>query len=78
MEKGLWLSEHVQKWFTKFRARDFLLDNVSWSSRPVEVDGDQIKILTENNQRYTTQKINLHTENIQIKYRKSFVSAKLC
>ena len=78
MEKGLWLSEHVQKWFTKFHARDFLLDNVSWSSRPVEVDGDQIKILTENNQRYTTQKINLHTENIQIKYRKSFVSAKLC
>ena len=27
------------------------------SGRPGEVDGDQIKILTENNERYTTQEI---------------------
>ena len=46
-----------QKWFAKFRAGDFLLDNALWSGRPVEVDSDQIETLIENNQRYTTRKI---------------------
>ena len=32
-----------QKWFAKFRAGDFSLDNAPRSSRPVEVDGDQIE-----------------------------------
>ena len=46
-----------QKWFAKFRAGDFSLDDAPWSGRPVEVDSDQIKTLTENNQRYTTREI---------------------
>ena len=32
-----------QKWFAKFHAKDFLLDNTLWSSRPVEDDSDQIR-----------------------------------
>ena len=31
-----------QKWFAKFCARDFLLDNIPWSGRPGEVGSDQI------------------------------------
>ena len=46
-----------QKWFEKFRARDFSLDTAPQSGRPVEVDSDQIKTLIENNQHYTTQEI---------------------
>ena len=43
-----------QKWFAKFRAGDFSLDNAPWSGRPVEVDSDEIKTLIENNQCNTT------------------------
>ena len=32
-----------QKWFEKFPAGDFSLDDVPLSDRPVEVDRDQIK-----------------------------------
>ena len=46
-----------QKWFEKFRAGDFSLDDAPRSGRPVEVDGDQIKTLIENDQRYTTWEI---------------------
>ena len=46
-----------QKWFAKFRAGGFSLDDAPRSGRPVEVDSDQIKTLIENNQRYTTQEI---------------------
>ena len=46
-----------QKWFAKFCAGDFSLDNAPWSSRPVEVDSDQIESLIENNQCYTTWEI---------------------
>ena len=46
-----------QKWFVKFRAGSFLLDNTPGSGRPVEVDRDQIETLIESNQRYTTQEI---------------------
>ena len=34
-----------QKWFAKFCAGDFSLDNASWSGGPVEVDSDQIETL---------------------------------
>ena len=44
-----------QEWFTKFRAADVSLDDASRSGRPFEVDSDQIKTLTENNQRYAIQ-----------------------
>ena len=46
-----------QKWFAKFWAGDFLLNNAPWSSRPVEVDSNQIKTLIKNNQHYTTWEI---------------------
>ena len=41
----------------KFRAGDFLLDDAPGSAGPVEVDGDQIKALIENNQHSTTWEI---------------------
>ena len=34
-----------QKWFAKFHAGDFLLDDAPQLGRPVEVDGDQIETL---------------------------------
>ena len=46
-----------QKWFAKFRAGDFSLDDAPQLGRPVEVDSDQIKTLNEYNQRYTMQEI---------------------
>ena len=46
-----------QKWFAKFPARDFLLDRAPQSSRPVEVDRDQIETIIENNQHYITREI---------------------
>ena len=41
----------------KFRAGHFLLDNAPWLGRPVEVDSDQIKTFTENNEHYTLWEI---------------------
>ena len=38
-----------QKWFAKFRAGDFSLDDAPHSGRAAEVDSDQIETLTENN-----------------------------
>ena len=46
-----------QKWFAKFHARVFSLDDVPRSGRQVEVGSNQIKTLIENNQCYTTQEI---------------------
>ena len=46
-----------EKWFAKFRAGDFSLDDAPWSGRPVEVDSDQIETIIENNQHYTTWEI---------------------
>lgn len=43
-----------RKWFARFRARNFDLDDAPRSGRPVEVDNDQIKTLIEKNSRYTT------------------------
>ena len=43
------------KWFVKFHAGDFLLDDTPWSGRTVEVDSDQIKM--DNNQCYTMWEI---------------------
>ena len=50
-----------QKWFVKFCAGDFLLDNALLWGRPVEVESDQIETLIENNWRYTW-----YTQNIQV------------
>ena len=46
-----------QKWFVKFCAGDFSLDDAPRSGRQVEVDRDQIETLTENNQHSTTRDI---------------------
>ena len=46
-----------QKRFAKVCAGDFSLDHAPLLGRPVEVDSNQIKILTENNQHYTMQEI---------------------
>ena len=51
--EGAVTDQMCQKWFVKFRAGDFSLDNAPQSGRPVEVD--QIETLIENNQYYTTQ-----------------------
>ena len=42
-----------QKWFAKFHARYFSLDNAPRPGRPVEVDSNQIETLIENDQHYT-------------------------
>ena len=55
--EGAVTDQTFQKWFAKFRAGDFSLDDPSRSGRPVEVDSDQIETLIENNQCYTTQEI---------------------
>ena len=44
-------------WFMKFHAVDFSLDSAPQSGKPVEVDSNQIKTLTENNQRHTMREI---------------------
>ena len=51
--EGAVTDQTCQKWFAKLCAGDFSLDDAPWSGRPVEVDSDQIKTLTENNQHYT-------------------------
>ena len=45
------------KWFAKFHAGDFLLDDALSSDRALGVDSDQIKTLIENNQHYTMWEI---------------------
>ena len=37
-----------QKWFAKFHAGDFSLDDTPWLGRWVEFDSDQVDTLTEN------------------------------
>ena len=54
-EEGTVTDQMCQKWFVKFRAGDFLLDDSQQLGKPVEVDSDQIETLIENSQRYTTQ-----------------------
>ena len=46
--EGAGTEKTCQKWFAKFRAGGFSLDHAPQSGRPVEVDSDQIKSLTEN------------------------------
>ena len=57
-EVGIVTDQMCQKWFAKFLAGDFSLDDdAPWSGRPVQVDSNQIETLTENNQCYTRQEI---------------------
>ena len=43
--EGAVTDQTCQKWFVKFRAGDFSLDEAPRSARPVGVDSDQIKTL---------------------------------
>ena len=52
---GAVTGQTCQKWFVKFCAGDFSLDDSPQSGWPAEVDRNQIETLTENNQCYTTQ-----------------------
>ena len=51
-KEGAVANRMCQKWFMKFCAGDFWLDDAPQSSRPMEVDNDQIETLIENNQHY--------------------------
>ena len=51
--EGAVTDQTCQKWFVKFRAGDFSLDDAPPSGRPIEVDRDQIETLIENNRHYT-------------------------
>ena len=53
--EGAMTDQTCQKWFVKFCAGDFSLDDAPQSGRPVEVDSDQIETVIENNQHYTTR-----------------------
>ena len=44
-----------QKWFVKFRAGGFSLDDAPRSGRPADVDSDPIETFTENSQCSATQ-----------------------
>ena len=46
-----------QKWFAKFLAGDFSLDDAPQLGRPVEVGSDQVETFIENNQHYTMQEM---------------------
>ena len=54
-----------QKWFAKFCAGDFLLDDAPQSGRPVEVDSNQIETLTKTIS-IIPRRRQRHTQNIQI------------
>ena len=55
--EGAVTDQMCQRWFAKFHAGDFSLDNAPWLGRPFDVDSNQIEILIENNQCYTMQEI---------------------
>ena len=55
--EGAVTDQMCQKWFAKFCAGDFSLDDAPRLGRPVEVDSDRIKTIIDNNQRYTTREI---------------------
>ena len=76
--EGAVTDQMCEKWFAKFRAGDFSLDDASRLGRPAEVDRDQIETLIENSQCYYHLGDSQHTQNIQIKCWKSSVPAWLC
>ena len=55
--EGAVTDQMCQKWFVKFCAGDFSLDDAPWSDRPVKVDQNQIETLIESNWRYTMEEV---------------------
>ena len=70
-----------QRWFAKFRASDFDVNDAPRSGRPVEADDDQIKALIEANPHSTTRDIaetlNLHHSTVHDHLRKLGFISKL-
>ena len=54
---GAVTDQTCQKWFVRFRAGDFLLDDAPRLGRPDEVDSDHIETLIETSLHYTTWEI---------------------
>ena len=55
-----------QKWFDKFCAGDFSLDDATWWGRPVEVNSNQSRHWDQSIVYYAGD--SRHTQNIQIKH----------
>ena len=55
--EGSVTDQTCQKWFGKFHAGNFLLDDAPWLGRPKEVDSDKIETLIESNQCHIMQEI---------------------
>ena len=55
--EGVVIDQTCQKWFAKFYAADFLLDDAPQSGRPGEIYSDQIKTWIENNQCYAMREV---------------------
>ena len=55
-----------QKWFAKFHAGNFSLDDAPWLDRPIEGYSNQIRTLIGNSQCYTMWEIETCIQNIQI------------
>ena len=64
-----------QKWFVKFHAGDFSLEDALRSGRPTEKDSDQMETWVENNRFYTTQEI---ADILKISKLTKWKSAWLC
>ena len=62
--EGAVTDQTCQKWFAKFHAGDFSLDDAPQSGRPVEVDSDQIETLTVE----TLRTINILLHGRQLTY----------
>ena len=75
--EGAVADQTCQKWFAKFHAGDFLLDDAPQSGRPVEIKSDQIETLRTISVNHH-EGDSCHTQNIHIKCWKSFVPAWLC
>ena len=54
--EGAVTDQRFQKWFVKFHAEYFSLDDAPRLGRPVEVDSDQTETLIEHSQYYITRK----------------------
>ena len=64
--EGAVTDQRCQKWFAKFHARDFLLDDAPQLGRPVEFDSSQIGTLIENNQHYVFNLFSLVYSSIKL------------
>jgi len=56
-DEGAVAERTVRKWFARFKADDFNLEDQERPDKPSTTDEDQIKTLIENNPRYTTRKL---------------------